>query len=939
MTDGVALSTCTEQIDELIHQQRNDEAIALCKHVLRYYPKHVVTYRQMAEASLEKGDLDGALELFRRVLGADPESILAYAGLAVVLEQQHLIAEAAWQLERAYELNPADIEIRKELLRLYADVEGKPRNRLKLTPGGLARLYLQQGLLSQAIQELSALAPTSDGRHDVRVALMQALWQAGRPREAAESAQKLLEDLPFCLKANLILGTVWSENGLEESAMYLQRAQALDPTNQIAQDLLGTHSPLSPANPVLPKYVEGAAEFDVAPAPTALVPTATSTAEPDWLATLRAADLSAVETPVPVSTAEEWLAEKPAAPVPPLQLASGAPPVIEAALEAAAAEAPALEAATQVAPEAPLPIERTSAAEPVAEAPALQSPSEFVVAETEPAPTTPESEGQPSEPAQPPAAAEQMPEWLRGEPPTLPAPAEHIEEPPRVEMTRPAWLENLIHAQQEALENASEEEQPAAAELEEKEDENATPSWLGPIETALPVEKPITEEMPETPQWLKEILAAAEATRERAQEMPHPTEERHALTEEKSKPSEEIRPAAVAPPAEPIQAKAAPAESARAEARPPEPAPAHPAAKASPAEPTPAPTAPAPTVPIESVPAKTIKPAPPAVPAPKEPAASEPEDLPDWLKKLRAEFEADQASLQPEEPAPPKAAPPIKAPPPPVAPPRVEARPPAKVPAPAEPAARAVTPAPVEPPRPVTLAPKAVEPAPPPAEPKVERKGERKGAEPTPAPPPVPEEPDWLVHMREEFGGGPAAEPPQAKPAAVQQAAPAPEPPPAIAAPPALEPPAPAPIAPTHEVLPIERETPPAAPVAETRPEAKPLTAPTGAVPPQAPAPAAEQAADTQSILVRREAVALIRLDQARSYRDKKRIGEALAEYDYIVQQAPQFVADVIHDLEEMTREPGAPLQAHRILGDAYTRANRLPEALERYRYVLDRVS
>ena len=52
-----------------------------------------------------------------------------------------------------------------------------------------------------------------------------------------------------------------------------------------------------------------------------------------------------------------------------------------------------------------------------------------------------------------------------------------------------------------------------------------------------------------------------------------------------------------------------------------------------------------------------------------------------------------------------------------------------------------------------------------------------------------------------------------------------------------------------------------------------------------------------------------------------------------------QLVPQVIPDLEEITTRPEAPIQAHRILGDAYTRVDRLSDALERYRFVLERAS
>ncbi len=255
--DQVTLAAYADEVRELIHHERDDEAIAICKHILHYYPQCLDAYRQMGRAYLNKGDYENAKDLFRRVLSADPESLAAYAGLAVIFEQAHLINEAIWHMERAYELAPGNAELQKELLRLYQG-ENKSHTRVTLTPSALARIYARAGLLSQAIQEFRAIIASAPSRFDVRVALAEALWHTGRIREAADVAQNILHQLQYCLKANLILGTAWRETGLVESDTYLQRAQLLDPTSLTAIELFGTRSPLPAAQPTIPRYIPGA---------------------------------------------------------------------------------------------------------------------------------------------------------------------------------------------------------------------------------------------------------------------------------------------------------------------------------------------------------------------------------------------------------------------------------------------------------------------------------------------------------------------------------------------------------------------------------------------------------------------------------------------------------------------------------------------------------
>ena len=502
MDDALTLSSYTEKIDGLIHQDRHDEAIALCQHVLHYYPKHVDTYCQMGEAYLEKGDLAGAQELFRRVLSANPEDLAAHTGLAEIYKQQHLAPEAVWQIERAYELDPANPEIRKELLRLYAEQDAKPRARLKLTPGALARLYARQGLFTQAIQEFHALAD-DETRYDARVALIETLWHAGRPREAAEAAQRLLETLPYCLKANLILGAIWQESGLTEGESFLQRATELDPTNRAASVVLGTHSPLQVTDPLLPPYVEGASPTPPA-VPEVKLPTA------DWLTdTLAAIQESAASAGTAPATEFDLFGEQVAAPPAPFVVESApaeetpvsspaereqAPSTAEAAVSAEPAAEPVQEAATSTEPgpateAAPIaePIQERPTEEQLQEPPphAEESETAAAVAEaTTPAITTPVAEAAApaiaplvAEAAAPavehaPAPAEVAPAPAIGEAPTAgveAAPTPAIEEAPTaaVEAAPAPAIEEALTAGVEAAPTPAVEEAAAAAVISE----------------------------------------------------------------------------------------------------------------------------------------------------------------------------------------------------------------------------------------------------------------------------------------------------------------------------------------------------------------------------------------------------------------------------------------------------------------------------------------
>jgi tetratricopeptide (TPR) repeat protein len=262
----IRLQDYVAKIKEMIRSVRLDEAIAHCQHILRHHPKHVETYSLLGEACLEKQMYREAIEFFQRTLGADPENLMARVGLGVIYDEQGAFPEAIWQLERAFELVPGNSEVRRELLRLYGQYDDIDKTRLKLTRGALGRLYSRNGLYERAIGEFHAVLRQDPELPDIRVALVEALWREGRQLEAVETSMELLDALPNCLKANLILGEIWLRGGNEESAeQRLSVARALDPENRVAQELMGSNSPLPPEKVFIPELDAVPDEFEFAP--------------------------------------------------------------------------------------------------------------------------------------------------------------------------------------------------------------------------------------------------------------------------------------------------------------------------------------------------------------------------------------------------------------------------------------------------------------------------------------------------------------------------------------------------------------------------------------------------------------------------------------------------------------------------------------------------
>ena len=213
MTERSLREYCDEA-RRLIDQGAHAGAIDIARHVLRFYPKHIESYALLGQASLERGNIREAIELFQRTLSADPENLKAWLGLASAYEQDNLQDLTIWHLERAFELDPANAGIRSVLQGLYAQRQGIKELRVKSNGAALGRLYLKGGLYHQAISELRSILDSDPQRAYIKVALAIAHWHVGQKAEAAEICMDILERLPNCLQANLILGEIWMDLSL-----------------------------------------------------------------------------------------------------------------------------------------------------------------------------------------------------------------------------------------------------------------------------------------------------------------------------------------------------------------------------------------------------------------------------------------------------------------------------------------------------------------------------------------------------------------------------------------------------------------------------------------------------------------------------------------------------------------------------------------------------
>jgi tetratricopeptide (TPR) repeat protein len=517
------LSKYCDEAKELIRADSYEQAIAICRHILKHYPKHVRAYRLLAEACLEKGDHVEAANLFKRVLGVDMEDMVVYVGLGIIFDEQGALDEAIWQLERAFELSPGNAEIRKELQRLYGDRDGAAPPKLKLTPAALGRLYLREELYQRAIDEFRGVLETDEERVDIQVALAQALWWNEQKHDAADICDAILEKYPNCLKANLILGEILFEAGRKgEGQALLETARAIDPENIVAQTLFRERSPLSPETITIPRLDEKHLEQEIQEITAEAAPPAqrpelgreptvqgpqerVEEAMPDWLRRLQEEERESAEAPAapPPTTHEmpDWLRQL-------AQERAGAEESVEPS-----------DRGPELGAEQPPSWLRD----------VRQTPKETVLEESS---KEEELEGRPPSTEKPvpsvESRGEETPDWLRA----MQAEAHQEEEAFAADEDMPAWLADLRReTPEEGLavsgevtldwESGLREEEPAEIPQPEAYDIASEPSELSEV-PALSEEAPISEEtmerlratMPDESDSIEDIMAWMESSKD-----------------------------------------------------------------------------------------------------------------------------------------------------------------------------------------------------------------------------------------------------------------------------------------------------------------------------------------------------------------------------------------------------------------------------------------
>jgi hypothetical protein len=190
----IPLRTYLQEIERLVDSQRIDEAVSHSRYILQFYPKYIDVYRVLGKAYLEVKRYGDAADIFQRVLSSLPEDFVSNAGMSIIREDEGNLDEAIWHMERAFEIEPSNSTIQDELRRLIGKRDGIEPQRIRLTRGALARMYMKGDLTQEAITELRIALTEDANRLDLRALLAVALNRVGQRVESIDVANQVLRN-------------------------------------------------------------------------------------------------------------------------------------------------------------------------------------------------------------------------------------------------------------------------------------------------------------------------------------------------------------------------------------------------------------------------------------------------------------------------------------------------------------------------------------------------------------------------------------------------------------------------------------------------------------------------------------------------------------------------------------------------------------------------
>ncbi len=241
LPSALTLDAWLSQISTWVAAREYDQAIRRCGELLTVYPDAVRVIRIQAGTFESAGDLVQAAAAYRRVLDILPADEGALLGLARCLAAGGQTRESALLALQVLDYDPRNVEA----LRIEG---GAAQNDGMISR---ARSLMRAGLMHRAIALMRRMNEAEPDRTDVQVLLAEMFWHSGLPVTTVGLCQAIVDKLPDCLNAHVILSTVWAQAGSPDlSALHRHAVECVDPDFRQTHAWLGDRSPF-PVSDVL----------------------------------------------------------------------------------------------------------------------------------------------------------------------------------------------------------------------------------------------------------------------------------------------------------------------------------------------------------------------------------------------------------------------------------------------------------------------------------------------------------------------------------------------------------------------------------------------------------------------------------------------------------------------------------------------------------------
>jgi tetratricopeptide (TPR) repeat protein len=248
----------------LLRQKRPQEAVPHLEAAVRQKPEEFRPTYYLAEAYFAQGDYARAEEYYGRAAAADTKSAAARAGLGRARARLDRVAEAAADLRRAAEMDPAYKDVLLELAALL-EARGQKEQAAELygqfpdNPGArerLGELLIETGKPAEAIPHLEwavAHAPTPANR----LALATAYVQTKRLDKALPLMEQAVAEAPDHIGLRLMYGRL-----LRDARQYAAAAREFHRVTQAQPNSVEAWNELAGMLILLENYPQALAALD-----------------------------------------------------------------------------------------------------------------------------------------------------------------------------------------------------------------------------------------------------------------------------------------------------------------------------------------------------------------------------------------------------------------------------------------------------------------------------------------------------------------------------------------------------------------------------------------------------------------------------------------------------------------------------------------------------